>query len=236
MRVELSAPQGQFVLPEALPAKLLFISGGSGITPCMSMLRTLLGQGYRGQIAFLHFARTPADVIFGRELRELAARHANLQLVIETESERGSLPDLDHASLAAVVPDFADWDAWVCGPQPLMDAAQRAYAARGAAERVRTEQFVVATPAPSFESEAGRVRFARSNRQIEGDKRSLLEQAEASGLRPQSGCRMGICQSCKCKKLSGVTRDLRTGELSTDSDVEIQLCVNVPVGDVSIDL
>lgn len=236
LSVVLSAPQGEFVLPEELPAKLLFISGGSGITPGMGMLRTLLGNGYRGQIVFVHYARTPADVIFSAELRALAEQHKNLELVIETESERGSLPDLNHESLSALVPDYASWDAWVCGPTPLMDAARKIYAAQGAVERVRTEQFVVATQPMAFANEAGLVQFARSKKHLEGDKRSLLEQAEASGLSPKSGCRMGICQSCKCRKIEGVTRDLRTGELSTDTDVDIQLCVSVPVGNVSIDL
>jgi stearoyl-CoA 9-desaturase NADPH oxidoreductase len=236
MRLELSAPQGAFVLPDPLPTQLLFISGGSGITPCMGMLRTLLGAGYTGQIVFIHYARSPADVIFGAELRSLAAQHENLKLVIETEAERGALPDLNEASLSAIVPEFASWDAWVCGPAPLMDAARRLYASQGAEARVRTEQFVLATPHVSFEDEAGSVRFVRSDRRMEGDKRSLLEQAEASGLRPQSGCRMGICQSCRCKKLEGVTRDLRTGELSTEDNVEIQLCISVPVGNVSLDL
>jgi ferredoxin-NADP reductase len=236
MRVVISAAQGEFVLPRELPKQLLFISGGSGITPCMGMLRTLLGNGYTGLIVFMHYARSPADVIFAGELRELAERHPNLRLVIETESERGSLPDLNEASLTEIVPDYGHWDAWVCGPQPLMDAAKRVYALRGAEQRVRTEQFVVATPARDFGDEAGLVQFTRSKRQLEGDKRSLLEQAEAQGLSPKSGCRMGICQSCKCTKLSGVTRDRRTGELNSDENVEIQLCVSVPVGNVSIDL
>lgn len=236
MRVVLSAPLGDFVLPEALPSKHLFISGGSGITPCMGMLRTLLGFEYKGQIVFVHYARSPRDVIFGAELKELAARHSNLKLVIETEEERGSLPDLNASSLAAIVPDFEAWDAWVCGPTPLMEAARKLYEARGASERVRTEQFVLATRVDVAEGEAGVVEFVRGKRSMSGDKRTLLEQAEASGLSPQSGCRMGICQSCRCKKVSGVTRDLRTGELSTDDNVDIQICVSVPVGNVSIDL
>src|SRR5690606_13264131 len=151
-------------------------------------------------------------------------------------AERGALPDLNEQSLSALVPAFERWDAWVCGPQGLMDAATRAYAARGAEARVRTEQFVVASQLPQFEGEAGHLYFARAKRSLSGDKRTLLEQAEGAGLNPKSGCRMGICQTCRCKKLEGVTRDIRTGELSTQPDVDIQLCVSVPVGNVSIDL
>src|SRR5690606_5194556 len=104
MRVFLSEPPGDFVLPDALPDQVLFISGGSGITPCMRMLRTLVARGYPGEIVFIHYARSPEDVIFGAELQALAREHANLKLVIETETERGSLPDLNEQSLAALVP------------------------------------------------------------------------------------------------------------------------------------
>jgi len=201
----------------------------------MSMLRSALARGYRGRITFVHFARTPADVIFASELRSLAHVHPNLKLVIETESERGSLPDLTADSLAAIVPDFAAWDAWVCGPAPLMDAARRIYAAQGAADKLRTEQFVLATP-NVLDNQAGQVAFARAKKSLTGDARTLLEQAEASGIDGRRGCGMGICMSCRCKKLSGVTRNLRTGQLSTDENEEIQLCISVPVGDVTIDL
>lgn len=236
MNVVLSAPIGDFVLPDVLPSQLLFISGGSGITPNMGMLRTLLGSGYTGKIVFVHYARSPSDVIFRTELEALAQKYTNLSLLIETESERGCLPDLNEASLSAIVPDFEAWDAWVCGPTPLMEAARKLYTARAAEKRLRTEQFVLSTRVDVAEGEAGLVEFVRAKRSLNGDKRTLLEQAEAQGLNPQSGCRMGICQSCKCRKLSGVTRDVRTGELSSDDNVDIQICVSVPVGNVSIDL
>ena len=64
----------------------------------------------------------------------------------------------------------------------------------------------------------------------------LLEQAEAAGLTPESGCRMGICYSCTCKKTAGKVRDLRTGEISSGDEEDIQLCVSVPVGTVTLDI
>jgi ferredoxin len=69
-----------------------------------------------------------------------------------------------------------------------------------------------------------------------GSGASLLEQAEAAGLRPEYGCRMGICFSCTQVKTSGCTRNILTGDLHTESDEEIQLCISVPVGDVALDL
>jgi stearoyl-CoA 9-desaturase NADPH oxidoreductase len=236
LEVELSAPLGDFVLPEALPKRLLFVSGGSGITPCMSMLRSLAERGYRGAIVFVHYARSPEDVIFRAELRELALQMPGLQLFIETEAELGRIPSLDAEGLARIIPDFDAVDCWVCGPAPLMDAVSRAYADRGAEARVRHERFVSPPAGGDAAGEAGTLTFARSRKLVEGDTRTLLEQAEDAGMRPKSGCRMGICQTCRCTKRTGITKDIRTGELSTEDGDEIRLCISVPVGDVAIDL
>ena len=65
---------------------------------------------------------------------------------------------------------------------------------------------------------------------------TLLEQAEAAGLTPDFGCRMGICHTCTCHKTAGAVRDVRTGQVSTEEDVDIQLCVSVPAGDVALEL
>jgi len=240
----LSEPQGEFVLPQALPSRVLLISGGSGITPCMSILRTLLRGSYMGEISFLHFARSDADVIFSAELRELAARHSHLKLTVcagptvrQSPVERWILTE---PILEALVPNFHAVDTWVCGPARMLDAVKRIYCARGALARLRVELFTGSSPVASDEQPAavgGNVEFVRAGRSILAQSvRNLLEQAEAVGLNPNSGCRMGICQTCKCRKLRGVTRDLRTGELSPHANVDIQLCVSAPVGDVALDL
>jgi ferredoxin len=70
---------------------------------------------------------------------------------------------------------------------------------------------------------------------VPDDGRSLLQQAEAAGLTPTHGCRMGICKSCTCSMTSGTVRNLRTGQITTGANA-IQICVNVPVGDVALDL
>ena len=86
------------------------------------------------------------------------------------------------------------------------------------------------------ENAEGDVRFARSERIAVNTGTNLLEQAEAAGLTPESGCRMGICYSCTCKKTSGKVRDTRTGQISDAGEEDIQLCVSVPVGTVTLDL
>lgn len=236
--VGLSQAQGDFVLPEVLPERLLFVSGGSGITPLMSMLRALTASGGRlPEVTFVHFARSRDDVIFRDALATLARTHRSLRLVIETEAESGRPPALDEHSLAAIVPDYDRIETWACGPESLLAATTKAFQARDAIARLHTERFGFAqSPVNTAPTEA-RVRFSRSK--VEANARdggSLLAMAEGAGVALASGCRMGICRTCVCRKVSGTTRDLRTGALSEDADVEVQACVSAPVGDVTIDL
>ncbi len=245
MIVTLSQAEGAFILPAQLPAHLLFVSGGSGITPCMSMLRTLIDTHYAGHITVLHYAPNRNEVIFGDELAAIAAAHANVTLRVvftrTTSADDALRGHFSAAHLNAVMPDLAlmrresqpdDLAAYVCGPQALIDAVQAEFAVRGLAQTLTVECFIAQTPAPVLDAMGGEVRFVRSGRYVTSDGRTLLDQAEAAGLQPESGCRMGICMSCKCTKASGVTRNLVTGELSTEANDEIQLCVSVPVGDV----
>jgi stearoyl-CoA 9-desaturase NADPH oxidoreductase len=81
MVVELAQAGGDFVLPPTRPERLLLISGGSGVTPVMSMLRTLCDEGHEAPVTFLHYARHERDVTYRVELEELAGRHPNVQVV-----------------------------------------------------------------------------------------------------------------------------------------------------------
>jgi ferredoxin-NADP reductase len=223
--VTISEARGDFVLPDRLPPRLLFVSGGSGITPVMSMLRTLLARKHEGEIRFLHFAKSDADIIFRDELVRLA-RNGRPGLRVSVH-----IGPFDAQTLAGAVPSFEAFDTWACGPEPMLAAVQRAFAARGSAERLRIERFSL----PEAEAGAGEVVFTRSGKRTT-ERGSLLVMAERAGLAPEHGCRVGVCRTCTCRKVSGTTRDLRTGQLSTESDVDIQLCVSAPVGPVALDL
>src|SRR5687767_1406531 len=89
MEVGLSAADGDFVLPVERPAHLLLISGGSGITPVMSMLRTLCDEEYAGAVTLVHYAPMRNDVIYLSELAKIAARHSNVRLVHAYTRDRG---------------------------------------------------------------------------------------------------------------------------------------------------
>ncbi|WP_198943302.1 ferredoxin reductase [Actinokineospora bangkokensis] len=236
--LQLAPAEGEFTLPATRPDRVLLISGGSGITPVMSMLRTLCDEGHRGEVVFLHYAYTEADVPYLAQLRELAAAHPNVRLLLAyTDVDGGDLSGFfTEEHLRAAAPWFAEADTYLCGPPGLMAGAREVFAALGAADRLRTEDFAPAPVTTDAADATGEVTFGRSGTTAANTGRTLLEQAEAAGLSPAYGCRMGICFTCTSVKTSGCTRDTRNGELSTDPDTEIQLCVSVPVGDVDIDI
>jgi ferredoxin-NADP reductase len=237
--VGLSPADGGFVLPGIRPARALLISGGSGITPVLSMLRTLADEGHTGEVVFLHYAYTAQDVPYAEELRAITEQYPNLQVVLAyTEQREGG--DLHgyfgREHLEAVAPWFADADTFLCGPGPLMKAVREFYRAAGAEHRLHTEEFAP-PPLTVVDGEvSGQVSFIRSGSTAANTGAPLLEQAEAAGLNPEYGCRMGICFSCTAVKKSGCTRNLLTGATDADPDREIQLCINVPVGDVDLDI
>src|SRR6266540_4210056 len=158
MVLTLSQPEGSFALPAERPRRMLLISGGSGITPVMSMLRTLCDEEYAGEITFLHYNYTTQ---VGGDLYGLFSK--------------------DHLFVEA--PDYADAETYLCGPAPLMKAVAELYRAEGLTDRLHTEQFVTAPPATAPAGEVtGKLRFERTGTQAANDGRSLLEQAEAAGL------------------------------------------------------
>lgn len=231
MVVGLDSVGGEFVLPAPRPRSILFVSGGSGITPVMSMLRTVLSDRGRSEsdpdVAFIHYARSAQEACYRDEL---AAMHGVRVLHGYTRSTAGS--DLagrfgpDHLAAAMPEPDAV----FVCGPPALVaDVGQHC-------ANVHSESFVPPVFDLSAEASGGSVTFADSSVQVTDDGRPLLEQAEAAGLTPESGCRMGICHSCTRRKTRGAVKNLITGAVSSAEQEDVQICVSVPVGDVDIAL
>lgn len=229
---------GDFVLPARRPERLLLVSGGSGVTPVLSMLRTLCDEGHDAPVAFLHYARGTAHLAYREELAELSARHPNVRVVHAFTREAGGELDghfgPDH--LRHVLPGGTAAEAYVCGPPALVEGVRGAWSAQGRGTGVHSESFVPPAYAPLADEQGGSVRFGRSDVSRANSGATLLEQAEGAGLTPEFGCRMGICHTCTCRKLSGRVRDVRSGELSSAEAESIQLCVSVPAGDVELDL
>lgn len=236
--VSLSQADGAFHLPTPRPDRILLISGGSGITPVLSMLRSLLDEGYSGDLTFLHYAYTENDVPYRDELDAIARDHDKVHIVFAyTDQEEGGqlhgFFGTDH--LDSVAPWYADAETYLCGPPGLMSGVNDVYAELGLSDQLHVEQFA-APPVVVADDATGDVTFSGSGVTTDNSGRTLLEQAEDAGLTPANGCRMGICFTCTSVKTSGCTKNINTGETDSEPDKKIQLCVSVPVGDVVIDI
>ncbi len=227
--VHLSQAQGEIVLPDQMPEHVVFISGGSGITPVMSMLRSLQRRTHRGRVTFLHYAQSPEHQIFAAELDEIRRSGHGIDVHL-LHPELGD-PNLSPAYLERLLPGYRDLPTWACGPAPMIEAVRAAY---DGSEALSVEYFQ--PPRTSGTSAEGDVAFTRSGKEASNSGASLLEQAEALGLKPEFGCRMGICFSCTAVKKDGVVRNVLTGEESSSTEEEIRVCVSAPVGDCVVDL
>ncbi|KWX67248.1 ferredoxin reductase [Mycobacterium sp. NAZ190054] len=228
--VRLAAPQGNFVMPDPAPASVLFLTAGSGITPVMSMLRTLARRGQIGDVVHVHSAPTEDDVMFAAELSELAAGHEGYRLRLRATRTEGRL---DMGRLDDVVPDWRDRQTWACGPEAMLSAAEHTWSAAGIADRLHLERFAVTR---ASHGSGGTVEFSKSGRTVTVDgATSLMDAGEAAGIRMPFGCRMGICQSCVVGLLDGHVRDLRTG-VEHEPGTRVQTCVSAASGDCTLDV
>jgi len=229
--VRLAAPQGNFVLPDPAPSSILFLTAGSGITPVMSMLRTLVRRNQITDIAHVHSAPTESDVMFDAELAALAANQPGYRLQVRATRIQGRL---DLARLDHEVPDWRDRQTWACGPEGMLVQAEKVWSAAGISERLHLERFAVSRAAPA--GAGGTVTFARSGRTVAADAAtSLMDAGEGAGVQMPFGCRMGICQSCVVSLVDGHVRDLRTGQ-EHEPGTRIQTCVSAASGDCALDI
>ena len=204
--VSLGGIEGEFVLPDELPPKLLFISAGSGITPIMSMLRHLDRSGELDDAVLVHSARRREEVIFGEELRDLPRRLDRFVLHEQITAQDGRIgPD----DLDRLCPDWREREAFVSGPTDMLDAFDAYFEAAGRGQHLHMERFQ-----PKLGLGAG----------------------ENAGLELPYGCREGICHTCVGQLRSGRVRDLRNGRVYGEAGEIIRTCISAPEGPIEIEL
>jgi len=229
--VRLAAPQGNFVMPDPAPASVLFLTAGSGITPVMSMLRTLARRDQVGDIVHIHSAPTESDVLFASELAGLAAAHEGYRLSVRATRTEGRL---DLSRLADEVPDWRERQTWACGPEGMLTDADRLWSSAGIGGRLHLERFAALRGA--VHGVGGTVTFERSGKTVAADAAtSLMDAGEQVGVQMPFGCRMGICQSCVVGLVGGHVRDLRTG-VEHEAGSRVQTCISAASGDCVLDV
>ena len=233
--VGLGGVEGDFVLPEDPPEKLLFISAGSGITPIMSMLRYLDHSDQMQDVVLLHSARHTDDVIFGQDLRDLAEHHDGFTLHEQLTRDHGRMGPAD---LDQLCPDWPEREAYISGPGEMLDAFSEHWEQHGDCEQLHMERFQPKLGVgEGGEGEGGEIKFLKSDCEAESDgKVPILVAGEEAGLDLPYGCREGICHTCVGELRSGRVRDLRNGEVYGQDGEMVRTCISAPEGPVEIDL
>lgn len=258
--VKVSAPAGKFVFAGHEARRVVLIAGGVGITPMMSVVRSLTDRCWSGDIHLLFSVRKMHDLVFEDELRYLQGRFANLHVHftltgdpdVEWDGARGHV---SRELIEASVPDLKGGPVLLCGPQPMMIALRAMLVAMGVPSAEVLEEAFVSPPssaeapttADSLAAEADEldaggdaptVRFQRAGTTSEpGVGLTVLEAAEDSGVGIPFECRSGICGQCKTKLVSGrVTMEVQDALTAGDRARGLILaCQARPVRDIVVD-
>lgn len=230
--VRLALPAGDFVLPDPPPAKMLFLVGGSGITPVMAMLRTLDRRGSMPDVVLHYSSPTPERMIFRAELDRLEGAYDELT-VHRLHTDTDGMLEL--ADLDTICADWRERETWACGPGPMLDAITDHFESAGLADSLHVERFSLKLGEDG--GEGGTITFRTSGKTAEADgATTVLEAGESAGVGMPFGCRMGICHTCTLTLIDGRIRDLRNGDEFDQPNEQVQTCVTVPVGDCTFDI
>jgi len=231
---ELGQAFGEMTLPAMPAARVLLLAAGSGITPMRALVRQLEAVGMPVQVDLVYWAQQRGAVCFAEELVDIAARHPgfrlHLALTRDPTAPAARVGDYDFSVLG----DLSSAQVMACGPGGFVETAHARLHGQ-----VASLQFEAFTPPVLTDAETGtvQVELRRSGRTLELPRgTSLLQALEDEGLRPASGCRMGICNTCVCGKASGVTRHTLTGEYAAEPATQVKLCVNSASTDLILEL
>ena len=260
--VDVMVPHGSFTtdFDPARSRHVVGIAGGSGITPVMSLIKTLLREEPKSRFTLLYGNRDSSSVIFLETLAGLKDKHLGrfeIYHFLDQEEQDIELFNgmlnrerLDEA-IAALVPHPAEVDGWfICGPGPMMDAAEGALLDRNIAkERIHIERFTADRPPEAVTREIAALQTRAEGvtvsvtldgrtRRVPFTQGNILDSARASGLPAPFACKAGVCATCRAKVIRGkVEMAARYG--LTDEEVAdgyVLTCQSVPLGDgVAVD-
>lgn len=232
----ISPAKGDFVLSAAANKEVIFIAAGSGITPFHSLLLSHVTNNPEMNFTLLYFARKNQHVL-SESLVALELEHKNFTLTL-LQSERDG--HCTNAHIDTITTELASCDVYICGPNSMMDSTQELLLDMGLSnDAIHLEQFGLASFSNVDLNVARSVSFATTNKAVvvgEENQQTLLTIAEDNYVPAKYGCRIGICQECKCKKVSGVVYNSQTKTYSDTGEEDIQACISVPVTDVVINL
>lgn len=257
-KLEVMPPHGSFTwaFDPARKATYVGFAAGSGITPVLSLLKAALHAEPASTFILLYSNSTTQSVMFLEELAALKDRYmGRLAIHHFLSQEEGDLAilngRLDSAKVGEVLGTLVDPAtidaAFICGPAPMMEAAEAGLLAAGVPdERILVERFTVGEMSEAqrsavqrLEAEAAgrtvRLNIAGRRRSLSYDPRngSILENARAAGLPAPYACKAGVCATCRARVVSGKVEMFQNFGLSKDEVAQgyVLTCQAVPVSD-----
>ncbi|WP_211238711.1 hybrid-cluster NAD(P)-dependent oxidoreductase [Roseivivax isoporae] len=256
MRIKAYGPAGLFHLPPQPDGSYLFISAGSGVTPMMSMASFLWERGEDPDIAFVHCAQSPQNIIFRHKLEYMASRVSGLKLHFVVEQDdpytvwTGYRGRFNSLMLGLMAPDYLDRDVYCCGPEGFMEAVREMLISLGydmsryhqesfsapAESKAELTEFDDLVPDDTAQSEVVFARAGVTASCFETD--TVLGVAKAAGLNIPSGCTFGLCGTCKIRKTAGEVHMVHNGGISEDDIAAgyILACCSNPIGRVEVEV
>jgi len=228
--IELGYPTGDFTVEDG-DEKLLFVMGGSGVTPGIGIMKDLHGRGLKRDIVFIQACKTRQDILFKEELDGFCRDNPRLRVVYYVESEVGLL---NQQVISNLIPDLKARKAYMCGPIPMMESLKPLW--DGLGDLLKTEVYVNSFVVKGERQGTVDVTLGSSGKVIQVKRGiPLLDGLEAAGVDYPYGCRMGVCNTCSCVKVSGETEKITNGEVSCEANVRIKPCVTVANSNIEID-
>jgi ferredoxin-NADP reductase/DMSO/TMAO reductase YedYZ heme-binding membrane subunit len=223
-RIKIAAPAGKFYFVGTEAPRVVMLAGGIGITPMMSVIRSLTDRAWSGDIYLLYSVRTQRDIAFAAELATLQARHSNLHVAVTLTNDPdtpwdGARGQVSRELITGFVPNFTRGPVMMCGPVPMMKAMRELLVGMGIPSAQIHEEEFLSTPAvaaaATAENEASdslpdgavaNVAFQRAGKHGALGDLTVLEAAEECGVAIAFECRSGICGQCKTRLLEGNVR------------------------------
>lgn len=233
--LNISEAMGEFTLQKATKSQLLMIAGGVGITPILSMLKSVEDSSL--SILVLYYATSSRPHLFEEELLEIGRQNENISIHKINSDEVGFFSS---KHLENFCPDFKNRDLFLCGPE-AMDRHVRKVLAENSfnTSNIYSDSF---SAQKSFNPDSKEIKqvnitLEKSKKEITvANDKSILELLENNGQQPKYGCRMGICNQCSCKKVSGVVFNQHDKQVSGTGEEYIKICSTIPMGDIKIEL
>jgi ferredoxin-NADP reductase/DMSO/TMAO reductase YedYZ heme-binding membrane subunit len=217
-RIKVSAPAGKFYFAGHESESVVLIAGGIGITPMMSVVRSLTDRGWTGEMYLFFSVRQVKDIVFREELAYLQARFPNLHVKITVSADPdaawdGARGNITRELIEGFVPGLKKGPAMLCGPDPMMTAMRKLLVAIGVPDGEIHQEAFISPPAidmnapvadePLEPGVAANIEFKRAGKTAETSELTVLEAAEECGVALPFECRSGICGQCKTRLISG---------------------------------